>query len=366
MDRVFSILKILICIILCLQTGCSTFPTDTFKNKIGESAWIDSCPERDDSDSAPIQQAYNSDFLLKKNGLIISDAKPCKIKYHKLNCKDRNIVVESQIGSNKYPAVLDTGASQAIFFDAALVKKNKLPVYSLEDGTFDFNGNTLGICRLPELQAGEVEFKDWSAIYIESHSALNFLGIPIASITHDNESIILGLPLLRKFKYIEFDNIIKEAELSYSQSFEPSSKDEWEKYPISIEEDFHGNMFLFVRLSIAGRKTEVQLDTGSGKGLAIGDTLWKQIKNQLNGVKLKKRKDFYPYIGNLSCKKGKVSKLEFGNSTVKNAEISIFSDDCPLLDGCEGLVGMQYFQNSVIVLDFERDLMWLKEQEILK
>ena len=83
-------------------------------------------------------------------------------------------------------------------------------------------------------------------------------------------------------------------------------------------------------------------------------------------VKLQKGKENYPYIGNLSCKKGNIHDLEFGNRTIHNAEISVFKDDCPLLDGCDGLVGMQYFSDTVFVLDFENELMWLKERDNLK
>ena len=186
-------------------------------------------------------------------------------------------------------------------------------------------------------------------------------GVQVASSKYIRDNIILGLPLLREFKYITFDNINKETELSYYQSFEPEHPEQWTKYPISIEEDFHGNAFLFVRINIAGKEIELQLDTGSGKGLAIGESLWDEIKDNLIETKLKKGKDFYPYIGSLSCKKGKSLMLSFGNRTVYNAEISVFRDDCPLLDGCEGLVGMQYFSNTTFVLDFEHDLMWIQQ-----
>ena len=366
MSKVFSILKIPICLLLCIEMGCSAYPGRALKNISSGSIETDSYLDGNNSYSTPIQQnkTYDIDSLLKKNGSILTDKEPCKIKYHELNLKNRNIIVESQIGTtgNKYPAVLDTGASQAIIISSMIVRKNKLPIYPIENETIDFNGNSLGICQLSELKIDEVNLKNWPCIYLEPYGTLNFLGIPIASTSYNHENIILGLPLLREFKYIIFDNINKEVELSHSQSFEPCCSTGWKKYPISIEEDFHGNMFLFVRLSIEGYETELQLDTGSGKGLAIGERLWTLIKDELKGVKLRKGKDFYPYIGNLNCKRGKATELEFGNRTVINPEISTFSDDSPLLDGCEGLVGMQFFSNTLFVLDFEHDLMWLREQ----
>ncbi len=39
---------------------------------------------------------------------------------------------------------------------------------------------------------------------------------------------------------------------------------------------------------------------------------------------------------------------------------SVSRDEAPLLEDCDGLLGMQYFGNTVMVLDFERELMWVK------
>jgi hypothetical protein len=309
-----------------------------------------------------------SDKTVFSEKLIRTHEQPCKIKYHELNSLYRNIIVEGNLGINarKYPVVLDTGSSQPVVLNAALVRKNNLPVYDSEICNTDFNGKQLGTCHLSRLDIGEVILEKWPCIYFESNSGLNLFGIPIASSTYGKDNIILGLPLLREFKYVIFDDINKEAELSYHKSFEPHNTEIWKKYPISIEEDFHGNAFLFVRLSVAGYETELQLDTGSGKGMAIGERLWNEFNKNLEKIKLKEGKDIYPYIGNLPCKKGEISRLEFGNRTINNAEISVFSDDCPLLDGCEGLVGMQYFSNTVFVLDFEHDLMWLREDDTFK
>ncbi len=64
-------------------------------------------------------------------------------------------------------------------------------------------------------------WKDWPCIYFESHTGFEFFGDTNRKQLICNENIILGLPLLRKFKYIIFDNIKKETELSYHESFEP-------------------------------------------------------------------------------------------------------------------------------------------------
>lgn len=357
-------------ILIFMGIGCSIYPDRTFTNRTIETGNINVySPKGKYCNPGKTNENSNiHNLMATADKLIQTPQQPCRIKYHELYNLHRNIVIEGNLGSSadKHPVVLDTGASQPVVLNAALVRKNNLPIYNLENINTDFNGQQLGICQLSKLDIGQVALEKWPCIYLESNKGLNIFGIPIASSTYGKDNIILGLPLLREFKYIIFDNINKEAVLSYHEPFEPQNPGGWEKYPISIEEDFHGNAFLFVKLSVAGYETELQLDTGSGRGIAIGETLWEKINNNLKEVKLKKGKDYYPYIGNLSCKKGKISKLEFGNRTIDQAEISVFDDDCPLLDGCEGLIGMQYFSNTEIVLDFDNNLMWLREQNHIK
>ena len=346
-------------IVIISGVGCSTYQGETLTNISSEGY----------SNSEKIYENLNiHDFMFNTDKLIKTDKKPCRIKYHTLYSTYRNIIVEGTFGTNteKHPVILDTGASQPVVLNAKHVRKCNLPIYGIDGVNTNSNENQPGFCQLPKLSIGEVTLEGWPCIFFASNKKLNLFGIPIASSTYGMDNIILGLPLLREFKYITFDNINKEAELSYYQSFEPDSPEGWKKYPIFIEEDFHGNAFLFVRLIVEGYETELQLDTGSGRGLAASEVLWENINNGLRKLKLKKGKENYPYIGNLPCKKGKISNLEFGNRTINNAEIAVFKDDCPLLDGCDGLVGMQYFSNTVFVLDFENDLMWVKEQDNLK
>ena len=70
-----------------------------------------------------------------------------------------------------------------------------------------------------------------------------------------------------------------------------------------------------------------------------------------------------PDIGSLWCKRGVVPELEVGDRTVANARISVFPKNSPIVDGCSGLLGMQYFQDTAVVLDFEWDLMWVKNPQ---
>jgi len=280
---------------------------------------------------------------------------PFRIKYHPSYSANRWMAVEGSLGNGrKYPVVLDTGASIALFVNDIHIIENKLAIYPLKSHNVDSFG--WGMCYLPELHLGQVTLANWPCFYREQHTEVQLLGVPLAK----GKAIIAGLAALRRFKYISFDSIRKEVEFSLKEVFKPKQSDLWTQYPFEIEEDLGGNVFLFVKIPIAGEETELQLDTGSGRGLAITEELWERMRKKIRHAKLKKGRDLYPYIGRLVCKRGVVPELEVGNRTVRNAKISVFPDDSPIVDQCSGMLGMQYFADTVMVLDFEQDLMWLK------
>ncbi len=201
----------------------------------------------------------------------IEQEKPCRVKYHELYSTSRFMVVEGKVGNEgkRYPVVLDTGASQPIFVKPRHVLDNKLPVYPMGTNKASLNGYNLGLCHLPELQIGNITLVNWPTLYLEQPIKLGLLGLLIAEDDSKDNCIIVGLPALREFKYIVFDNIRKEVEFSHKKLFDPMDPELWNQYSFSIEEDFRGNAFLFVKIPIAGEETELQLGTVSGRGLAI-------------------------------------------------------------------------------------------------
>jgi predicted aspartyl protease len=272
------------------------------------------------------------------------------IKYHQMNKQYKFAVIEGSFGQDghKYPVVVDTGASQAVLVKNVHVRQN-----DLREQTFKaagLGGRKISLCYLPELDLSSIRLIDWPCLRLASRST----GLGVR-----DDFVIVGLPVLREFKYIVFDNVHGQIEFSRDKVFEPEEADSWEQFPMWLEEDFSGNVFLFARITVDGIEMELQLDTGSGRGLAISEELWEQIPDS-EQVRLKHTKELYPYIGNLSCRRGTIAELALGNSKILNVPVSVFADDSPLVEDCGGLMGMELFRNTIMVIDFENELIWVK------
>jgi len=266
-------------------------------------------------------------------------------------------VVQGRLANgNSYPVVLDTGASPPLFVNDIHIVENNLPVRPFRTSPRDPVGR--GMCQLPELRIGPIVIAEWPCFYREQHFERRFLGLAGSK----DKTIIAGLGVLRAFKYVAFDGINKEAEFSLDRVFEPADANAWASYPLQVEEGWQDNAYLFVIVPVAGREIRVQLDTGSGRGLAISRRCWQELSKRIPNTKLHRGKDLYPYIGWVNCRRGVIRELEVGNRTIENAMVSVFPDDSPLAEQCNGLLGMQYFEDAIMVLDFERNLMWIKDR----
>ena len=278
-----------------------------------------------------------------------------RVKYHPSCAKNNLAIVKGALQSGRmYPVILDTGASAAFCVNDVHIQENKLKLYPFRNN----DGRTMnwGICDLGELRIGEMILVNWPCYYQRRHTEIRLFGFPILK----DKTITVGLPILRQFKYVEFDNPGGEVNFSLDRTFEPDEPNLWRHYSFVIEEDEKDNTFLIVNIPIAGKINSLQLDTGNGGGLAINTESWNLISERIENIKIVEGKDLYPYIGMFSCKQGVIPQIEVGDRIINNVKLSVFHDDSPIMEGCKGLLGMQCFLNAKMVLDFEKSLMWVK------
>ena len=340
---------ILLSLPLLLQVSCSVQPLSVVMVDSGGL-------ENRTALKAPLNEPAYSNSIINKSRQQgdTEQLTHCRVKYYPSRSNNLRSVVEGVLNDRTYPVILDTGASAAIFVNDVHIRENNLAFHPFKKN----NGEIAdwGMCDLQGLRIGEMSLAGWPCYYQQRHAEARLFGLPIFK----DKTIVVGLQVLRQFKYIEFDNLKREVYFSFDRKFQPGQSDSWTQYPFVIEEHSQHNTALLVDIPIAGEQAKLQLDTGNNGGLAVGTKLWSQISKKMKDFKLFEDKDLYPYIGQFACRRGIIPKMKIGNRAVKNVKLSVFPDDSTIVENSQGLMGMQCFQDTVIVIDFEKNLIWLK------
>jgi hypothetical protein len=122
-----------------------------------------------------------------------------------------------------------------------------------------------------------------------------------------------------------------------------------------------GQRRLHVELSLAGENIPAWLDTGNPGQLEISSRVWGKIASQIEGGEPRKSTVQYWQFGTVECEKIQVRHLMLGNLERKNVEVVVLPDGKPFYN-TYALIGMGFFKKDVIVLDFYRHLLWVKQR----
>lgn len=294
---------------------------------------------------------------IKESGFAINMREsPCRVKYKKRTGPlPYNIVVEGELAgrSRRYPINIDTGQPNFIVVSDIHILENNLPIYNNP-------GNLDGICLFPDLHIGKLTLSNLVAKYYFQHSEIQLFGLPIKK----DKEIMVGLSLLQRFKYVAFDSINEEVEFSTAQSFRPEERTLWSRYLFSKLSDSKGNPRIFVEIPIAGQNMNLVFDTACQGALFTTEKIWKQAQKRLREVKKSNMTVLAPFAGgDIRSRTVIVKELNVGDRIVKNAIVAIVPNDNSIFESIknmEGLLGMQCFADTTVVLDFERDVMWVK------
>jgi len=286
---------------------------------------------------------------------VIDLKEPCKIKYKPLSGNSCEATVTGRLAKNYQCSVLiDTGTPLLSVLSYNVVQENNLSFYPIKG-----QSPSGGFCYLPYLKLGDAMIRDVPCLYMNRQWELQFFGIPVNKI----RLVAFGLQLMREFRYILFDGVHGELTLSAKQSFMPLQDDQWLQYPIKIEDDINRNLRLMVDIPIEGNTYHLALDTGSYAGLQVDRKFFDKLSKSIK-VTVKKQKFKYPIYqeGWVDCQKIVLPELDFCRRILKNAQIIILPDD--MANKYTNFVGMQCFKDTIFVLDFENELLWVKDKEI--
>ena len=355
-----TILNIFLC--LCLPAGCSIQPVRIVVkgSELQNRTDIPLLDVNDPNGWHFLQKNdANSTSVLTKARLVeIKPAHTCRVKYHWLHHQfRRNAVVKGRLEKAKktYPVFVDTGSSLPVLVNDKHILENKFAIYPLgidEDYSAD-----MGVCYLPELRIGQIRFIDLTCFYFDKHIELQLFGLPVAQ---DN-TILLGLPVLKSFRYLLFDDIKKEVRFSPKEPFEPEQPQLWRKYPFSIKDRSPDNIAVFVEIPIAGEIMTLFLDTGCS-ALILPEKTWQTICSSYPHVRLQTADHLFYARGKIPCRKGVIKKFRLGDMIIRNVPVVVLEDDVmkSVVGDCIGLLGMSCFRGTVFVLDFHRSIIWVR------
>ncbi len=112
-----------------------------------------------------------------------------------------------------------------------------------------------------------------------------------------------------------------------------------------------------VQIPIAGQMFEIMFDScGDWPGLDLNKIHWQAIESNLNVKRLRKSHIDSYQSGRVSVQKVVVSQISIGEKILKNVDVVI--NDNP--DGLS-VMSLGYFQDTIVVLDFVNNLMWIKK-----
>ncbi|HUV65651.1 MAG TPA: hypothetical protein VMW24_17275 [Sedimentisphaerales bacterium] len=286
----------------------------------------------------------------KESSINLKESK-CRVK--KLDYQ--SVHVMAGFNNKQYRMAIDSGYYGEVLVNDVFVIENDLKIYPLETGDLF----VAGLCHVDKIEIGDMTITTPLCFYKLNHYEWRVLGLTIWK----QRQIIFGVQLMRQFRYVLIDNIAAEVEFSKQESFEADPVETWRHYQMSIENDKKNIARLMIEIPIAGEKTKIMFDTGHNSTLVMAENKWKKLSTKLHVVEETNDRAQMPYGWN-DIKRITVRELCIGKKNISEASIDVFNDDNKYGPDFF-LLGMECFKDTVIVLDFEHNLLWVRKPHSL-
>lgn len=267
-------------------------------------------------------------------------------------------VVRGELNGKAYDVIFDTGNNLGVFIEDVQINEHHLGVLFFNEENNAAGG---GLAIVDSLKAGPLTFENYPCNFLSQHAEFRLLGIlPV----YRYRWIAMPIQLISKFSYIEYNQIDRELCISREAPFAVEDTSAWITVPFEIDE-----RRILVRSSIEGIPMTLFLDTGSDSELELaGAAVEPLFEKRTDFAKARKRTGatYAPYAGGMAkVRKFTAKNLRWADHDVRNVEIFYrkkFSpqDQFPS-EGTDGTIGLGLFRKTVMVLDFQNNLMWVKK-----
>jgi len=282
-----------------------------------------------------------------------------RIKLKEATCRlkklDGSLVyVTGRLNDRQYPIIIDTGCGFELVVNDMIVKDNQLEIFP-----FEYQQGTLaGLCSVEKIEIGEMTITTPPCLYTLNHYEKRVFG----RTKWKQRQILFGLGLLHRFRYFLIDNVASQVELSMSESFRADPAQTWQQYPLSVEKSKTNAKKLMVRIIIAGQEAKATLDTGTNWSLTVSQSVWSTLETKLHVLSESRGQaqffNGWNDINTITVKELNVGEKCMVQTTIVVLADSIFGEDCVI-------IGMDYFKDTIVVIDFEHNLLWVRKPESL-
>jgi len=257
-------------------------------------------------------------------------------------------------GNRTYWGLVDTGFGHYVYVNECVVRECDLAVYPL--GTNRATGRLSGLCEVPTMWIGQTRIENPPCIHEQGYWQFQVLGVPV----YRQDVILIGLRLLRAHSYVLFDNPAHRVVFSHRE-WEPPKAASWICLPFT-QAQIDRSPCMLVDLPIGDSTVQVLFDTGGAKpGLRLTEKAWERMKRPL--AARDRGRGHYRNIqfGRLPCRRYTVPMLSFGEIEVNDARVNVTPEDNPDVKGFDGVLSLYYFRDTTVVLDFSKNLVWIRK-----
>ena len=260
--------------------------------------------------------------------------------------------IMARLNDKEYPIVIDSGCPFDLVVNDMIVRDNKLEIFPFKSTDSDL----AGFCHVDKIQIGDLTITNPKCSYTTNHYEKR-----VSALSKWKErQILFGLGLLHKFRYFLIDSVTSEVEFSLHDSFKAEPVQVWHQYHMSIEKTEQNTKKLMIHIKIAGEEIKANLDTGTEWSLAMSQNAWNKLSVKFHVLKESKDQARF-FNGWKNIKKITVKQLSIGDKSMTDASIIVFNDS--LFGENFIIIGVDYFKNTVVVIDFERNLIWVRKPQ---
>lgn len=262
--------------------------------------------------------------------------------------------VRGELNGRAYPFLFDTGCNPYVIVEDRHVYENGMPACFPDPGD---RNNVPAIVIADRLKVGSLVFENHPCFLWKHHAQYRFLGLPAAR----GRDVMIPLNIMKALRFFEFDQIRHRLRFSPRISFEADDPAEWIAFPFDLQS---GNLLLSI--PIEDVEATWMLDTGANGQLNMARSLVERVLEQRGDFRSGREKDgwsFAPYAGGKrEEKKFTARQVKFGDHLIRAVNASYEPDRDAFADEpYEGVIGFGFFKKTVMVLDFERGVMWVKK-----